>query len=305
MTDETTAMTRAARKRPLRKPDWLKLPLGHGPRFHAVERIVHGGGLHTVCEEALCPNKGRCWQQGHATLMILGDRCTRGCPFCSVQSECDGTVDAEEPRRVAEAVKEMKLWDVVLTSVTRDDLPDGGAAIWAETIRRIRDTVPGVMIEVLVPDFGGDDDALRAVTAASPDVFGHNLETPAALYPRVRPQADYARSLRLLEQAKQQGMLTKSSVMVGLGETRSQVIDTMRDARRAGCEIFYVGQYLQPTREHLDVERYVEPAEFDEYKQAGLALGFGVVVSEPLVRSSFHSDEQARYVEERQNRTDA
>jgi len=291
-------MTPKERKRPLRKPDWLKVPLGQGPRMNALQRIVDGGRLHTVCDEALCPNKGRCWQHGHATLMILGDRCTRGCPFCSVQSECDGTVDAEEPRRVAEAVKDMKLWDVVITSVTRDDLPDGGAAIWAETIERIRDAVPGVTIEVLVPDFGGNEDALRIVTDSTPEVFGHNLEAPAELYPRVRPQADYARSLRLLEQATALGMLTKSSIMVGLGETEPQVLQTMRDARQAGCEIFYLGQYMQPTRDHLDVERYVEPSEFDAYKQAGLEMGFGVVVSEPLVRSSFHSEEQERYVEE-------
>lgn len=278
------------------------MPLAQGPEFHAVERIVHGGQLHTVCEEALCPNKGRCWKQGHATLMILGDRCTRGCPFCSVQSECDGTVDETEPMRVADAIKKMKLWDVVITSVTRDDLADGGAAIWAETIRLIREAVLGVTIEVLVPDFGGNDDALRTVVSTRPDVFGHNLETHPDLYPRVRPQADYARSLRLLKRAHELGMLAKSSIMVGLGETEGQVLATMRDAREAGCEIFYIGHYLQPTRDHMPVERYVDPAEFDAYRRAGVDMGFGVVVSNPLVRSSFHSDEQAQYVEEWQRK---
>lgn len=282
--------------KPLKKPDWIKVRPGHGAEFKRVRDIVQGGGLHTVCEEALCPNRGQCWEHGRATLMILGDRCTRGCSFCGVSSRQPAPVDMLEPHRVGEAVKSMGLKDVVITSVTRDDLPDGGAAIWAETIQSVREAVPGILVEVLVPDFAGNWAALDVVLASRPDVFGHNLETVPSAYARARPQADYDRSLEVLQRGSDVGLLTKTGVMVGLGETEKEVLNVMRDARAARVSILYAGQYLQPSREHLAVSRYVTPEEFDRYRQAGLSMGFGVVVSGPLVRSSYHSEEQAQFV---------
>ena len=281
---------------PSRKPDWLKVRLGHGPGYARLRAIVRDGGLHTVCEEALCPNLGRCWEHGRATLMILGGGCTRGCAFCNVGSAPPGPCDAGEPARVAQAVAAMGLGDVVITSVTRDDLADGGAAIWAETLRRVREAVPGLRVEALIPDFGGDAQALGAVLAARPDVLGHNLETVPSLYPAVRPLADYERSRGVLRQARARGLVVKTAIMVGLGETAEQVAAVMRDAVDCGCEIFFIGQYLPPTRRHFPVARYVEPREFDAYRERGLALGLKVVVAAPLVRSSFHSEEQDRYL---------
>jgi len=258
--------------------------------------LVHDRQLHTVCEEALCPNLGRCWEEGRATLMILGEACTRNCSFCNVHPGAPGDYDEDEPRRVAEAAREMGLKDVVLTSVTRDDLPDGGAAIWAESVRAVREAVPGVRIEVLVPDFGGSAEALATVLETAPDVFGHNLETVKALYARARPQADYQRSLDVLRQGHEAGLITKSGIMLGLGETKEQVLELMRDARAVSCNILYVGQYLQPSSDHIAVEEYVTPEQFDAYGDEGKALGFDVVVSAPLVRSSYHTDEQAEFV---------
>jgi len=281
---------------PLRKPDWLRVRLGHGKAFTHVQDVIRSGNLHTVCEEALCPNRGECWQHGRATLMILGDLCTRGCTFCGVTSKCPAPPDREEPKRVAEAVKAMGLTDVVITSVTRDDLEDGGAAIWAETIERIRDAVPGIGIEVLVPDFAGDRAAIDHVLHVRPEVFGHNLETVPRLYCVARPHADYHRSLAVLKQGHVAGLIVKTGIMVGIGEEAAEVEAVMRDAVAAGVSIFYVGQYLQPSREHLAVERYVEPKEFEQYQARGLALGFRVVVSGPLVRSSYHSETQAEFV---------
>ncbi len=287
----------------LRKPDWLRVRAGHGAAFRATARLLRNGGLHSVCEEALCPNRGECWEHGRATLMILGDACSRSCRFCGVATECSGTTDPGEPRRVAEAVREMGLRDVVITSATRDDLPDGGASIWAETIRSIRAAVPGITIEVLVPDFRGEASDVQTVLGAGPDVFGHNLETVPSLYASVRPQADYERSLGVLAQAARQGFLAKTGIMVGLGEERGEILSLMADARQAGVEIFYAGQYLQPTRDHLPVARYVEPTEFEVYKTEGTRLGFAVVVSGPLVRSSYHSGEQAAFAAARRGRT--
>jgi lipoic acid synthetase len=280
----------------LKKPDWLKVRVPHGAGFVRMKGIIQGGHLHTVCEEALCPNMGRCWEKGRATIMILGDKCSRACSFCNVRAEQSGICDEGEPARVAEAVKQMGLRDVVITSVTRDDLEDGGAHIWAETIRLVHEAVPGILVEVLIPDFGGSLSSLKLVLEARPEVLGHNLETVRSLYSRVRPQADYRRSIELLKRAHDHGAIVKTGIMVGVGETKEEVYDLMGDARRAGCDIFYVGQYLQPTKKHLAVSRYVTPAEFDEYRDKGLQMGFKVVVSAPLVRSSYHSEEQERYL---------
>lgn len=286
----------------LRKPPWLRARLPQGAEYERLIRVLRAERLHTVCEEALCPNQGLCWSKGRATLMILGGTCTRGCTFCNVTGGMPAGCDPDEPRRVAEALKEMGLKDVVLTSVTRDDLPDGGAAMWAETIRRVRAATPETSIEVLIPDFGGSAEALAAVVREEPDVLGHNLETVERLYSRVRPQAGYARSLELLRRARANGMIVKTAVMAGLGETRDEIATLMADARDAGCHILYVGQYLQPSRRHAPVARYVEPWEFDEYRAQALGMGFDVVVSAPLVRSSYHSDEQNRFVISRKGR---
>ena len=278
------------------KPPWLRVRLGGGPGYKRLHAILQARNLRTVCDEALCPNKGRCWENGRATIMILGDVCSRRCAFCNVTPGKPAPCDAGEPRRVAEAVKAMGIHDVVITSVTRDDLADGGAAIWAETLRRIREAVPAILLEVLVPDFGGSPEALDRVLEARPTILGHNLETVSELYGKVRPQADYRRSLAVLSHAHRRGFTTKTGIMVGVGETAEQVHDTMSDALKAGCDILYIGQYLQPSRKHLPVLRYVEPGEFDDYRQRGLKMGFKVVVSAPLVRSSYHSEEQAAYV---------
>jgi len=233
---------------------------------------------------------GHCWARGRATILILGDRCTRGCRFCNVDKRPVLPPVADEPQRVAAAVRETGLKEVVITSVTRDDLPDCGAAIWATTIRVVRETVPGVLIEALVPDFGGDPEAIGIVIQARPAIFGHNLETVPRLYPHVRPQADYARSLRVLRQASDAGLAAKTSLMLGLGETMEEVEAVMRDARAAGCTIFYAGQYLQPTPRHEPVARYVEPAEFDSLRDTAHALGFTRVAAAPLVRSSYREE---------------
>jgi len=280
----------------LKKPAWLKVRLPSGAAYKKMRDIVRGRQLHTVCEEALCPNLGTCWEHGRATIMILGEACTRNCSFCNVGQSRSGEVDTGEPGRVAEAVKAMDLKDVVVTSVTRDDLEDGGAGIWAETVLAIREAVPGIIVEVLVPDFGGSEQALDKVIATRPDVFGHNMETVRSLYSRVRPEADYERSLHVLRRGNESGLTVKTGIMVGLGETAEEVLETMGEARSTGCSILYVGQYLQPTKEHLPVNRYVEPAEFERYENAGLEAGFDVVVSGPLVRSSYHSDEQEAFV---------
>lgn len=286
--------------RPARKPAWLKVRLGGGETFNRVRGLVERGKLHTVCQEALCPNMGRCWEHGRATLLILGGTCTRACGFCHVAPGKPADCDNDEPRRVAEAVKEMGLKDVVITSVTRDDLPDGGAAVWAETIRRVRAAVAGVCIEALIPDFGGSRAALGQVLAERPDVLGHNLETVPSLYPRVRAGSDYIRSLGILRAAHGQGLVAKTSLMLGLGETLDEVRAVMRQARETGCEIFFAGQYLQPTAEHHPVIRYVEPAEFETLKDDALAMGFPVAVTGPFVRSSYHSDEQEAFLRQRQ-----
>ena len=280
------------------KPPWIRVKIGQNDVFQATKARLRAHGLHTVCEEAACPNLGHCWARGRATLLILGDRCTRGCRFCNVDKRAVLPPDPGEPQRAAEAVRDAGLKEVVVTSVTRDDLPDGGAALWAQTVDAIHAAVPGILVEVLVPDFGGDAAAVDAVLRARPEVFGHNLETVPRLYPQARPQADYARSLAVLRQASASGLITKTSLMLGLGETYDEIGQVLRDARAAGCRIFYAGQYLQPSPRHLPVARYVEPAEFARLRDDAYALGFDFVASEPLVRSSYHEEGQSAFVRE-------
>ena len=275
-----------------RKPAWLKVRLPQGRNYQDVREIIDQHKLHTVCESARCPNVGECWSRRTATFMILGNICTRSCGFCAVKTGRPTELDLEEPYRVAEAVARLNLRHAVITSVNRDELKDGGAGIFAETIRQIRLRVPGCRVEVLTPDFKGDEEALDIIVEAAPDVFNHNVETVPRLYRTVRPQAKYDRSLYVLDYMKRHGLITKSGLMVGIGERPEEVIEVLRDLRRAGVDIVTIGQYLQPTPEHLPIDRYVTPEEFRWYREEGLAMGFAHVESGPLVRSSYHADEQ-------------
>ncbi len=278
-----------------RRPDWLRVRFFGGQNYQELKRIMRTLGLNTVCESARCPNMGECWEHRTATFMILGNICTRACGFCAVPSgKPVGPPDEDEPRRVADAAEQMGLRYAVVTSVNRDDQPDGGAGIFAETIREIRRRVPGCRIELLIPDFRGDWKALETVMAARPDVLNHNTETVPRLYRQVRKGAVYERSLELLRRAKEMaaGVPTKSGLMLGLGEDKIEVLATMRDLVAQGTDILTIGQYLQPTREHLPIVRYVPPGEFAEYKEFGKAIGFKHVESGPLVRSSYHAFEQ-------------
>ena len=276
-----------------RKPGWLKVRVPAGEGYQQVRRVITENRLHTVCQSAHCPNVGECWGCGTATLMILGDRCTRHCTFCAVEHVSPGPADHDEPRRVAHAIHLMGLRYAVLTSVTRDDLPDGGAAIWAQTIRQVRARNPDCRVEVLIPDFQGHWEALGQVLDARPDVLGHNIETVPSLYPRVRPQADYQRSLELLRRAAAAGLVTKTGLMLGIGETDEQVRHTLARARRAGVAIVTLGQYLCPTKQCLPVDRYVTPEAFARFRDEALGMGFQAVESSPLVRSSYHADQSA------------
>ena len=271
------------------KPNWLKVRLPGSGRFAQVQRLVKDYGLHTVCQSARCPNVGQCWESGTATFMILGDVCTRACRFCAVKSGMPEPLDSNEPKHVAEAVKKLGLKYVVVTSVTRDDLTDGGAPLFADVIREVRASVPDCKVEVLIPDFKGREEALRVVSDAAPDILNHNIETVHRLYAAVRPQAKYWRSLQLLARAHSMGMRTKSGLMVGVGETRDEVIQTMRDLREVGCELLTIGQYLQPTPSCIPVAEFIPPKTFHEYRDIGLDLGFRHVESGPLVRSSYHA----------------
>ena len=277
-----------------RKPPWLKVPFPGGSQYLRVKGLLRSSGLHTVCEEARCPNVGECFQNRTATFLILGDVCTRACAFCAVTSGRPADLDAGEPLKVARAVSRLGVRHAVVTSVTRDDLPDGGASIFAATIRSIRRLSPGTSVEVLVPDFQGSRDALAAVMAARPDVLNHNLETVPRLYRRVRPKAVYGRSLELLARAKETDgdVITKSGLMVGLGEERDELLTVMADLVRVGCRVLTIGQYLQPTPRHLPVARYYHPDEFAELAREGRRLGFRHVESGPLVRSSYHAESQ-------------
>jgi lipoic acid synthetase len=268
----------------------MKMPAGEG--YAKLVKLVSEQKLHTVCQSAKCPNMGECWSAGTATLMILGDVCTRSCGFCHIATGKPPTLDLDEPRRVGEAVATMKLKHVVITSVNRDELPDGGAAVWAETIRQVRASAPGTNVEVLIPDFCGDWDALQLVLDERPEILNHNIETVPRLYHRVRPQAKYHRSLKLLQIAKEQGLVTKTGAMLGLGETEDEIDHVIDDLVSIGCEILTLGQYLQPTPDHLPVERWVHPDEFKSWKARGEAKGLRHVEAGPLVRSSYHAEKQ-------------
>ncbi|HVX83887.1 MAG TPA: lipoyl synthase [Phycisphaerae bacterium] len=279
---------------PGKKPSWLRVKLPAGPAYAALRQTIDSHKLHTVCESAKCPNMGECWARGTATVMILGDVCTRSCGFCNIATGRPPVLDLDEPRRVADAVRLMKLKHCVITSVNRDELADGGAKIWARTITEVRKASPGTSIEVLIPDFCGNWEALQAVLDARPDILNHNTETVPSQYKTVRPQAKYERTRELLRRAKAQGFVTKTGLMVGIGETDEELLATFRDLRGDDVDILTIGQYLQPTRQHLPIARWVTPEQFAEYKRYCLEeLRFAVVESGPLVRSSYHAEEQA------------
>lgn len=275
-----------------RHPPWLKVRMPQGENFFELKKLVRDHKLHTVCESASCPNIGECWNRRTATFMLLGNICTRSCGFCDVPTGRPLGVDWDEPRRVAEAIRKFGLKHVVITSVNRDELKDGGSSIWAETIRRVRQANPTCTIEVLIPDFKGSEEALMTVLAAKPDILAHNTETVPRLYRTVRPQANYKQSLEVLRRAKTQGFVTKTGLMLGLGETIEEVYEVMSDLRGVQCDILTLGQYLQPSKQHLPVVRYYHPDEFKMLKARGEEMGFKHVESGPLVRSSYHADEQ-------------
>ena len=276
-----------------RKPDWLRAKLPSGSGYSAVRKMVDDNRLHTVCQSAQCPNMGECWSRGTATVMILGNICTRSCNFCAIQTGRPTELDLGEPARVADAVAKMNLRHCVITSVTRDELKDGGASVWAATIRAIRNRNPSTAIEVLTPDFKGKLDQVDTVLEAEPDIFNHNVETVERLQKPVRVQARYDRSLKVLRHAADQGHVTKSGIMLGLGETKPEIARALEDMRATGIKIVTLGQYLQPSSRHLPVDRWVTPEEFEDWKEFGHRIGFDFVESGPLVRSSYHADEQS------------
>jgi len=283
------------------RPSWIKAKAPDGAEYRELKRLVESSNLHTVCQSAHCPNIGECWRARIATFMILGNTCTRNCRFCAVPSSwsgiCNpGPVDEDEPRRIAEAVKYLGLKHAVITSVTRDDLSDGGASIFAETIREIRRSSDGCSVEVLIPDFQGDRDALYSVVQEKPAILNHNIETVERCYPEVRPQAIYSRSIDLLRHAKaiRSDTRTKSGLMVGIGETWDELTQAMRDLRSVDCDILTIGQYLAPSKDHHPISRYYTPEEFADLKRIALEMGFGYVESAPLVRSSYHAADQMR-----------
>lgn len=283
-------MEEKAKERLYKKPEWLKVKLPIGEEYRKVRGIVDNNKLHTICESGNCPNMGECWGAGTATFMILGNICTRSCKFCAVATGKPLAVDKTEPQRIAESVKLMKVKHCVITSVDRDDLKDGGSEIWAETIRKVREISEGTTMETLVPDFAGKWENLERVMQERPEIMSHNLETVRRLTKEVRVQAKYDRSLEALKRINAFGLRTKSGVMLGLGETRDEVLETMNDLYQNGVHILTLGQYLQPTKEHLPIAEFVNPAVFKEYKQIGLEMGFKYVESGPLVRSSYHAE---------------
>ncbi len=282
------------KSRPLRKPPWLKVRFPAGPSYARIDRMHRDLGLNSVCRSAACPNQGECWSQGTATFMILGDRCTRDCRFCNVTAATPDAPDINEPQRVATAVAELELTHAVITSVTRDDLNDGGAQQFAAVTRNLREQSPDCRVELLIPDLQGDSAALRTILDTRPDILGHNLETVPRLYPVARRGADYQRSLQLLRAAAvlAPSIPTKSGLMLGMGEAWEEVLAVMQDIHATGCTMLTLGQYLQPSREHLPVERYLSPDEFSQLKEAGQQIGFRHVEAGPLVRSSYHAAEQ-------------
>ena len=289
----TTARPQTAPVRP-RLPQWLKVTMPGGPGYLELKRLMRGQQLHTVCEEAHCPNIGECWERGTATFMILGDLCTRRCHYCAVTTGRPQGVDLQEPARLAATVQQLGLRYCVITSVNRDDLPDGGAFIFAACINRIRAQSPDCKVEVLIPDFAGSPDALARVMAARPAVLNHNIESTRRLFPRVRPKGDYQRSLDLLAQAKvlTPDAVTKSGIIVGMGETTDELVATMADLRAVNCDLLTIGQYLRPSAKHIPIDRFYHPDEFAELARIGREMGFKHVAAGPLVRSSYHADEQ-------------
>jgi lipoic acid synthetase len=279
-----------------RLPPWFKVTIKQGPAFQDISRIVGTLSLHTICEEARCPNRWECWNNRTATFLILGDICTRRCHYCAVPTGRPAEPDREEPLRVAQAVQALGLRHAVVTSVNRDELEDGGAAIFVETIRQIRRLTPTCAVEVLIPDFEGNEAALASVVAEQPDILNHNIETVRRLFPTIRPQGKYDRSITLLQRAKGLGATTKSGLIVGMGEATGEVLEVMRDLRAVGCDVLTIGQYLQPTKQHLPVVRFYHPDEFASFKAEGLALGFSHVESGPLVRSSYHAEQQVSFI---------
>lgn len=273
-----------------KKPPWLKVKLPTGDSYKKVRQLVDDNNLHTICQSGNCPNMGECWGRGTATFMILGNTCTRSCSFCAVATGRPSELDENEPFRVADAIKTMGLNHAVITSVNRDELEDKGSGVWAETIRQIKIKSPGTTQEVLIPDFKSDWDALQRVIDAEPEVISHNMETVRRLYRKVRPQAKYYRSLEQIYKTHLQGVRTKSGFMLGLGETDEDVFELMKDLREVNLDVLTIGQYLQPTNMHLDVDNFVPPEKFDLYNQVGLDMGFDYVESGPLVRSSYHAE---------------
>ena len=274
----------------INKPDWLKVKLPTGKSYRKIKEVVSDHKLHTICESGNCPNMGECWGAGTATFMILGNICTRSCGFCSVKTGRPEIVDLSEPENVARSIKLMNIKHAVITSVDRDDLSDGGSIIWAETVRAVREISPGTTMETLIPDFAGNWINLQRIIDVSPEIVSHNLETVRRLTRQVRIQAKYDRSLEVLKRLKDGGMRTKSGIMLGLGEREEEVIESMKDLRNSSVSILTLGQYLQPTPKHLPVQEFVTPAKFNEYKEAGLKMGFQFVESAPLVRSSYHAE---------------
>ena len=287
-----SAVAESLSKRP-RLPEWFRLKLPTASAYFATRNLIDDLNLNTVCESARCPNHWECWSKGTATFMIAGDSCTRACGFCAVDTRKPMALEADEPDRVAEATRRMKLKHVVITAVARDDLSDGGAAHFKRVIERVREVNPGVLIEVLTPDFQDDDRAIDAVISARPEIFNHNLETVRSLTPKVRSVATYDRSLSVLAKVKKRvpGIYTKSGLMLGLGETKEELLEAMADLRSAGCDLLTLGQYLQPTEKHLKIEEFIHPDQFAAYKRTAEAMGFSYVASGPLVRSSYHADD--------------
>jgi len=273
-----------------RMPVWLRMQRASGENYSMIKRLVEQNNLHTICTSGNCPNIGECWNAGNATFMILGDICTRACKFCATRTGKPLSPDPEEPERVAKSVKIMQLRHCVITSVDRDDLPDGGAAFWAETIRYIKKINPGTTIETLIPDFNGDHDSIQKIIDAGPEVISHNIETVRRLTPVIRTKAKYETSLDVLRFIARQGKTAKSGFMLGLGENEDEVVETISDIRKTGCKILTIGQYLQPRAGYMEVVNYITPGKFEEYRLAALGTGFDYVESSPLVRSSFHAE---------------
>ncbi len=277
-----------------RKPDWLKIKLPRGFKASQVVGLLNDRHLHTICSSGMCPNRAECWGNGTATFMICGNICSRDCRFCNVTGGKPEKLDPEEIKDITRSVKELGLKHVVITSVTRDDLPDGGAAHWAATIRSIHEEAPGVTMEVLIPDMQGKTELLDMIISEKPDVISHNLETVRRLTPEVRRTATYDRSLEVLQYLRNKGVMTKSGIMLGLGETREEIIQTMDDLRSVDCQVMTIGQYLQPTKKHYPVQDYIHPDIFEEYRKIGVEKGFRHIESAPMVRSSYHAEKHVR-----------